>query len=85
MYWFLVLRDRGEQGSQNPVLFGWLLADGAQNRPAACCGEWALLALALCASQRLCSDACAPGFWLSGNGAPLGHLSYRPRYRPPGR
>ena len=28
-------RDRGEQSSQNPVLFGWLLAYGAQNRPAA--------------------------------------------------
>ena len=56
MYWFLVLRDRGEQGSQNPVLFGELLTYWAQNRPAAaaCGGEWALLALALCASQLLC-------------------------------
>ena len=53
----LELRDRGEQGSRNPVLFGWLLTYGAQSRPVAvaCCGgEWALLALALCASQLLC-------------------------------
>ena len=56
----LKLRDRGEQGSRNPVLFGWLLTYGAQSRPvaAACCGgEWALLAMALCAvcaSQLLC-------------------------------
>ena len=56
----LELRDRGEQGSRNPVLFGWLLTYGAQSRPvaAACCGgEWALLALALCALPS-CSACC---------------------------
>ena len=56
----LELRDRGEQGSRNPVLFGWLLTYGAQSRPVAvaCCGgEWALLALALCALPS-CSACC---------------------------
>ena len=56
----LKLRDRGEQGSRNPVPFGWLLTYGAQSRPvaAACCGgEWALLALALCALPS-CSACC---------------------------
>ena len=49
-------RDRGEQSSQNPVLFGWLLAYAKQ---ASRCHllRWALLALVLCVLPS-CSACC---------------------------
>ena len=52
----LKLRDRGEQGSRNPVLFGWLLAYAKQ---ASRCHllRWALLALVLCVLPS-CSACC---------------------------
>ena len=55
----LELRDRGEQGSRNPVLFDWLLTYGAQSRPVAVAallrwGVGAACAGAVCASQLLC-------------------------------
>ena len=55
-------RDRGEQSSQNPVLFGWLLAYGAQNRPAAatCCGGRCLRWCCVCFPAALLAAAAAP-------------------------
>ena len=65
-------RDRGEQSSQNPVLFGWLLAYGAQNRPAAatCCGGRCLRWCCVCFPAALLAAAAAPAAAAAAAAAP---------------